>query len=815
MNYSIRELSQIWQVPHRSGEQDAKLVVNHICYDTRMVLRARDSLFIALSGKRADGHDYLQEAYDIGIRVFLIDDSSRVTTMEDWAEEVVIFLVKETLAALQKLAQHQRARHGLTVVGITGSNGKTIVKEWLGSLLTSKYQVCKSPQSFNSQLGVALSVLQISEADDIGLLEAGISQPGEMAKLQQMIQPQLGILTNIGDAHDAGFESRRQKLQEKLMLFGPETKVIYCRDHEIIHQEISIGLRPNVSWSLIDQEADYRFSVRGKDLNLSLKDQSYRFELSAGDQMTLENACHAIVTAIELGLEPADLQDSTRLLRPLRWRTSIHQGPRGNVLINDSYNHDITGLEQALSVLKAHGSHRNKVAIIAAPSQSHDAKHDVLIELLESAALDELIIVSPDPDLINRLSASSVRFVALSDIEPTRKYILQAAWSHTAILFKGPRALGLERLATALENQSHRTRLHIDLAAVTHNLRLITHNLPASTKILCMVKAASYGTGDELVRHLATLGVDMLGVAFIDEAVNIRQAGIDLPILVMHSDVTQLALAMKYQLELQINGISQLQDCCDHPLADGLRIQININTGMNRLGLNPNQIDEALEIISKSRCELKGVMSHLATADSDAHETQTLEQLALFSELKDHFAERQQEQIDYHVLNSHGTLKYPRHAHDMVRIGIAMYGVGIPETHEWRAAHELRAQVVDIRSVPAGQGIGYGHSYVASQNIKVATISCGYADGLPRILSGRAFSFVHPSGKLPLIGKICMDFCMVDATAIPELSLGDEVVIFGPSNPLSDLCLKAETIPYEILAQIPQRVQRIYHYDSK
>ncbi len=817
MRLSIDQLSSVWGPP-RSLAHSPSRVYRRICYDTRRVIHPSRAIFVALSGKYHNGHDYIDLAVEQGIQVFLLSDTSKADNLSG----NTVYLVPDVLRALQDLARTHRSLHHIPTIGITGSNGKTIIKDWLTQLLAPHYHLCSSPGSYNSQLGVALSVLEIEPEHELGIFEAGISMPGEMQRLARVIDPQITILSNIGDAHDAGFSSRNEKLSEKMLLAASGTLLVYCGDHEVIHRAaVARDDLQTHCWTLTGQaDADVSFQLVDTSLIMTYQGERYEYPLTMLDDASVENLCHCL--ALICVHNPALLQDQLPIsaLRRVDNRLQIHSLPGESVIIDDSYNNDLAGLESALSVLQAHSSQRDKIVVISRPQQQQNDTQLVpsLLQLINYTQPQVLLTLGL-PELASALGdRSDLEHHDFDQVDSLQQHLLRLDMRHCAILIKGSRDLTLEKLVQRLQYAVHRTHLRIDLAAISHNLGIVSSYLDPSTRLMAVIKASAYGSGPQIAQHLSHMQVDRFAVAYIGEAVELRQAGITRPIMVMYTEASQYHIAANEQLDLQINNIAELRELCRYAdqthLQRSLYIHLHINTGMNRLGLSPSDCPQAIELLRQTAdVKLAGVMTHLAAAGSPEHDEFTESQVDQCLEAADLLRVGLGRSPLIHVLNSEGILRHSELQQDMVRAGLVLYGYG--NHPQLISAHSLRSQIVHLQDLYPGDTVSYDRSYVIDKPSKIATVCCGYADGLPRALDSSQHHLLLHDTPVRIVGKICMDFCMIDVTQVSDVSLGDEVTIFGAQNPLTSLASACQTIPYEILSKISTRVKRIYHYDSQ
>jgi Alr-MurF fusion protein len=794
--------------------------IGHLLTDTRKLLVSQYAIFIALSGPRHNGHAYIEEAYRQGVRQFLVSTPLSLEKLPG----ANILLVPNTLSALQAIAAWQRSQFNLQVIGITGSNGKTIVKEWLHTLLNKHFAITKNPKSYNSQVGVALSVWQLKATDTLGIFEAGISQIGEMEKLEQIIQPTIGLFTNIGTAHSGGFDSLQEKIREKAKLFKNSECIVYCGDHTSIKEELH-RLHPdkkNFTWGksegnhlVVKEVLKSHSSAR---IKLALKGQSLAFQVPFSDEASLENILHVISIGLFLGLQEEEIQSRLLLVRPLAMRLELKQALHHSYLIDDTYSNDLAGLRVAIEFLLQQDQREKITLILSDFPQSglppERLKHEIL-QLITHNRIKRLIGVGP------QLAAMGDFPVPESLFFPTTESLLSSlpkiTFEKELILVKGARVFEFERIVRQLEKKAHGTALEINLNALTHNLNYFRGKVGPEVKIMAMVKAFAYGSGSfEVANLLQFHRVDYLGVAYTDEGVSLRENGIHLPIMVMNPSSDGFDKMLRYHLEPEIYSLSILRDYLEALGEETGHIHLKIDTGMHRLGFDSTQISPLIELLqqTKSKILVKSIFSHLAGADDTQHNEFSSRQATAFLQMSQKIADALGYVPMRHLVNSAGIMRFPEYHFEMVRLGIGLYGVEASgmEKGALQPVGTLKTVVSQVRHVPAGETIGYGRMGKAPKESIIATIAIGYGDGYSRAFS-RGVGEVLINGHLaPVIGNVCMDMTMVDATNIP-VQEGDEVIVFGEGLPIDQLAEKIHTIPYEILAGISERVKRVYYFD--
>jgi alanine racemase len=797
-------------------------LIHFIAIDSRNILQPETTLFVALKGAKFDGHQFIPVVAEEGVRCFLVDKDYVVEEKD--RSGLVLIGVKNPLEALQSIATYQRNLFDGPLVGITGSNGKTIVKEWLGQILGQKYAVAKSPKSYNSQVGVPLSVFGISPYHQVAVLEAGISKPDEMERLAKMLQPNLGIFTNIGTAHEEGFASMAQKLAEKAKLFENCHLIVYRKEHVLIHQYLK-GHFPEerlVAWSDYPG-ADYTFSVkkeqeRSKILLMKPDLSVFTFSVPFTDEASLENVRHAIAAALVLEMEPAKIQEGLDHLKAVDMRLTLKPGANESLIIDDTYNNDLAGLRLAMDFLAAQRPKKRKILIISDLLQIGDIEevYREVGDLIQYHGIDKVIAVGQEIQILkNELEAKAEFYV---DTESLLKNLQTNDFENDLILVTGARKFGFEAIVNKLQQRIHGTTLEINLNALTHNYNFYKTKLLPHTKVMVMVKAFAYGGGAaEIANHLQQLKADYLAVAYTDEGVALREEGINLPIMVLNPVQESFFLLEKYRLEPVVYSLSFYQQIGRYCKNQSCRMNIHLDmdTGMHRLGFEAKHLTGLLEITSEyPQLSISSVYTHLAGADEEVHQDYSLHQLELFVMMY----ERLTEKLGYfplrHALNSAGIIKFPEYQMEMVRLGIGLYGVEVSGKHDaqLKSISTLKTTISQIKSLSAGDTVGYGRKGIMHSDGQIATIAIGYADGYDRRFSnGRGFVLIHGQ-KAPVIGNVCMDMTMIDITGM-DAKEGDEVIIYGPGISLKELANRIGTIPYELLTNISSRVKRVYYLD--
>ncbi len=782
---------------------DAAAPIGPLLLDSRQIATPQTSLFFAIQGQRHDGHQFVEAAYRAGVRHFMVSQPVEVQHLP----EANVLKVADTLAALQALAAHRRAQFTCPVIGITGSNGKTCVKEWLFQLLGRDFRAARSPRSYNSQVGVPLSVWGMDAGHDLGIFEAGISQTGEMEKVAVIIRPTIGIFTNIGPAHQAGFPSEAVKIAEKMRLFDHAHTLIYCTEHRGI------------------AEAAERWAAEkpGRTLSEWSVSTARQFQIPFSDEASFENAGHCWQAARLLGLPEARLRRRMRHLAPLDMRLALKAGINRCTLIDDAYSNDLASLRIALQFAAQQARGQRIVLILSDMLQMDDAAggdqpYREIADLLRQKSVSRLVAVGTRAATVCRFLPPDFAAHTFPNTEALLQHLQNLDFHDEVILLKGARAFAFERVARRLEQKAHQTVLEINLSALVHNLNVHTRLLQPGTKVLAMIKAAAYGSGSaEVAKLLEFHRVDYLGVAYADEGAELREAGIALPIMVLNPEPASFDTIYRRQLEPEVYSIAQLDALLAFVGAQKkLSIHLKLDTGMHRLGFEAADLQALTErLLRAPNLRVQSIFSHLAASDNPAHDAFTHQQASRFTELYAQIAGALGYQPLRHLVNTNGIGRFPEYHFDMARVGIGLYGVGAArEAAGLRPVHTLKATVSQVKTVPPGETVGYNrNSGTMATAARVATISIGYADGLLRLAGNGRYRVLVRGQAVPTLGNICMDMTMIDVSHLPEVAAGDEVVIFGENWPVERLAECLQTIPYEVLTHVTERVKRIYYQE--
>lgn len=799
------------------GEENRE--VSSIGIDSRNMLPLPGSMFVALKGERHDGHQYIEQLYQQGIRVFLV---SNLPETEHYPG-AGFCLVTDTLKGLQELAAAKRKAFTGTVATIAGSNGKTIVKEWIYQLLAPSFSVHRSPKSYNSQVGVPLSVWMLEDKHQIGLIEAGISLRGEMEKLEKIISPDIGIFTNLGTAHQENFESAEEKLVEKLSLFKNCKQIIYRSNTGKGQLDPGPFLESfsaeKICWSL-DGHAPFNYvstgiEVEGRRMKAHTPDGEFTFLLPFSDEASIENALHALTFALVIGLPKNLAAERIGQLEPVSMRMEILQGINGCVLINDSYNSDTAGLSAALDMLNQQKHNNERVLILSDLFQSgmeEEALYKEISFLAAQKGVSSIIGIGPAMMRQRKLFPAGSMF--FSGTEEFLKRLDRTRFREQSVLIKGSRKFGFERITSELQLKTHQTLLEIDLDAMVSNLNLFRSKLGEDVKTMVMVKALSYGSGNvEIANMLQYQQVDYLAVAFIDEGIELRKSGIRLPIMVLNPDPSGYGQMIDFNLEPEIynlRGLESLARILNYREIKYYPVHIKLDSGMHRLGFQKDEIIKLIPLLKQQQFRIASVFSHLAASEDPQQDDFSREQFRRFEHVSGLLEKGLGTSFDRHILNSAGIERFPDKQYQMVRLGIGLHGIGT--NMALVPAGSYRSSISQINRVKKGETIGYSRAGKAEADLLVATIPVGYADGMDRRL-GQGTGRVWIKGALvQTIGHICMDMCMIDVSGM-NVAEGDEVELFGKNLPVQDVARMAGTIPYEILTSVPERVKRVYLQD--
>lgn len=815
--YSIKEVKQIINA---HGPIIREATVSVLLTDSRRVINAAEALFFALSGRR-DGHDFIPEAYNAGVRSFVVthEPTERYSGSN-------FLVVDNVLQALQALAAYHRSQFDLQVIGITGSNGKTIIKEWLYQLMSPDKNIVRNPKSYNSQVGVPLSIWQINKDHDLGIFEAGISTVDEMEDLEKMIKPQIGVFTHIGSAHDEGFKNRREKVLEKLKLFKDSELLIYNYD-QLLDYKKDITTPKQFTWSQKFKGADlYVFSetIIAKKYYLRAKYQGKEIEclIPFLDQASVENAIVCWATMLAMGYDAVEVDRRIEHLTAVSMRLELKTGINDCTIIDDSYNSDIQSLEIALDYLSQQNQHQTKTLILSDIYQSglaQDQLYKQVADMVKTKKIDKMIGVG------EAISAHQEYFDILKkhfypDTSALLKDLSNLEFSGETILIKGSRTFEFERISKALSQKAHETLMEINLNAMIDNLNFYRSKLLPGVRVMVMVKAFSYGSGTfEIANVLQYAKVDYLAVAYIDEGVALRESGIKLPIMVLNPEPSAFDKMVDNNLEPEIYSFTLLdefvkfayqQELIDYP------VHLKIDTGMHRLGFENYEIDTLCDFLEELKyIKIKSVFSHLAASGEPEHDSFTLTQMKRFEKAYLQIEQALGYKFIRHIANTSAIIRWPMAQYDMVRLGIGLYGIdsAVPDhLNGLQTVATLKTSVSQVKKIPNGETVGYSRLGKLNKDGKIATVRIGYADGYIRAFGNGVGKMMIKGVSAPTVGNIAMDMCMIDVSDI-DVKEGDEVIIFNDRQGIEAMAKQINTIPYEILTNISQRVKRVYFYE--
>ena len=821
MRISIENVTKILNA-NRVGTYPAE--IDWILTDSRSLCFAEDTLFFALKTKRNDGHKYIPDLYERGVRNFVVSDLPQ--NLDDYVDTNFLQL-PNPLKGLQRLAEKYRSQFEVPVVGITGSNGKTIVKEWLYQLLSPEKIITRSPRSYNSQIGVPLSVWLLNETTELGIFEAGISEMGEMEALQSIIRPTVGILTNIGGAHQENFYSVPDKCMEKLTLFKECDVVVYDGDNELISACVSKSLfgAREIAWSRKDNERPlYIASIEKGDSSTTVR---YRYlgmpneyTIPFIDDASIENSLHCLAVCLYMMLPAEKITERMAHLEPIAMRLEVKEGKNGCVLINDSYNSDLASLDIALDFMsrRSEDKGRKRTLILSdllETGQTPKLLYRQVADLVQNRGIDKIIGVGEE------IRSAASRFDMEKYFFRTTEELLASdligQLKNEVVLVKGSRSFHFDDISDRLELKVHETILEINLNALVNNLNHYRSYLKPDTKMVCMVKASAYGAGSyEIAKTLQDHRVDYLAVAVADEGSDLRKAGITSSIIIMNPELTAFKTMFDYKLEPEVYSFHLLNELIKAAEKEGVTnfpIHIKLDTGMHRLGFAPQDIPELIARLKRQTSVIpRSVFSHLVGSDSAQFDAFTRRQIETFEKASEELQEAFPHKILRHICNTAGIERYQGAQFDMVRLGLGLYGVNPFTNRMLHNVSTLKTTILQIRDVPQEDSVGYSRKGRLSRDSRIAAIPIGYADGLNRRLgNGRAYCLVNGQ-KAAYVGNICMDVCMIDVTDI-DCKEGDKVIIFGDDLPVTVLADVLDTIPYEILTSVSNRVKRIYFQD--
>ena len=820
MSINLKSLISVFNAEWIGSESD--IFVDHISIDSRSLQNGSKTLFITLSGVNNDAHLYISELIEKGVQNFVVQ-----YIPENVKGKANFFVVKNTRKALQELAGYHRDLFDFPIIGLTGSNGKTIVKEWLNFLLSPDYNIIRSPKSYNSQVGVPLSVIAINEKHNLGIFEAGISTVNEMVNLEKIIKPNIGVLTSIGSAHDEGFENLNHKIKEKLLFFKKSAVIIYQKN-ELVDQclldfsvKYPLENRTLFSWSFTDASADVFILKKetksdSTTIKYQYKEEIFNLEIPFSDSASIENTISCLLVLLYFNYDFEVIQNRVQLLYPVEMRLEVKNGINNCSLIDDSYSSDFQSLKIALDFLESQKKNASKTVILSDIFQSgfsNEELYSKVAQLISDNKINRIIGVGAT------ISSFAAKFPNSTMFQNTAEFIDAVEdlnFNNETILIKGARSFQFEEIVSLLEEKTHETVLEINLDAINHNLNYFKSKLADDVKIMVMVKAFGYGNGGlEIAKLLEHNKVNYLGVAFADEGISLKNGGIKLPIMVLNPESTSFPSIIQYKLEPEIYSIKGLNAFLkiarDKNLKD-FPIHIKLDTGMHRLGFEDDTIDELIATLKgNSTVRVQSILSHLATSDDLNHYDFVISQINLFEKLSSKLMMELNIKPIRHILNTSGISNFPDAQYNMVRLGIGLYGVSNDplEQKYLENVGTLKSIISQVRTIPVGDSVGYGRRFMAEKETKIATIPIGYADGISRLWGNQVGFVTIKNQKAYIVGSVCMDMLMVDVSHI-DCKEGDSVIIFGESPTVIEMADALKTIPYEIMTSISQRVKRVF-----
>lgn len=800
-------------------KETVEKVIRKLVIDSRTVTDPDGSLFFALKGKR-DGHEYLADAYVNGIRSFVISDEKYIDQLDQYGDATILH-VPDVLQALQKLAAYNRAQYDLKVIGITGSNGKTIVKEWLYQLLAADFNIIRSPKSFNSQIGVPLSVWEIEEGHTLGIFEAGISKINEMDALLEIIRPNIGILTNLGEAHAEGFNSQSEKLHEKLKLFKDTELFIYAPEYTDGIPEDSLPGKTRFTWST-KEKADLQVYlieiVEGYSyISAIYNGVGIACTIPFSDKASVENGIICWATLLALGYTPKQADERLEKLTRVSMRLELKNGINQCSVIDDSYSADISSLAIALDFLNIQNQHPKRTLILSdlyETGKTNKLLYKEIAALLKQKNVDRLIGVGP-----NIMAAATLFPMETTFFESTQGFIESFPalhFSNETILIKGARKYEFERISKLIEQKVHDTVMEVDLNALAGNLQFYRAKLQPGVKVMAMVKAFSYGSGSfEIANLLQYHKVDYLAVAYTDEGIALRKAGIKMPIMVMSPEPSAFDAIVRYKLEPELYNLEILKSFVNFVKELEYPVHLKIDTGMHRLGFEEADLPELLNTLKGTdKIKVASVFSHLVGSEEGTHDDFTKQQIARFKKVLEVIGNALDYNIIRHISNTSAISRHPDAQLDMVRIGIGLYGfdAGLKNNKGLQTVAVLKTTITQLKHINANETVGYGRRGLLPGDGTIATVKIGYADGYNRAFGNGVGKMLIKGKLVPTVGVICMDMCMLDVTGL-DVKTGDEVIVFNDKLTIAMLAKQIGTIPYEILTNVSQRVKRVYFYE--
>ncbi|WP_265426723.1 bifunctional UDP-N-acetylmuramoyl-tripeptide:D-alanyl-D-alanine ligase/alanine racemase [Chryseobacterium sp. YIM B08800] len=815
MNYTIHQIADI---TNSKIIGNGELIIKNIAFDSRIIYSTKNTAFIAINTSKNSGEKFIESAIDRGINVIISEHHY------SQFENITWIIVENSVEFLQKLAKFHFENSQIKSIGITGSNGKTILKEWLYQCLWNEFPTVKSPKSFNSQIGLPLSLLQINDSHKLGIFEVGISKPNEMKKLENIFQPQIGLLTHIGTAHLANFESEEDLIDEKIQLFKDSEVIIYNGDNTLVDKKLNdlYSSKKLISYGLSDANQVYFKNNTSKDEQFVVHyfGEEISFPVHQRDEATLTNVLALITVLKELGIENQNIVEKINALKAVEMRLEAIEGQKNNIVINDSFNLDLDSLKTALQFLNEYKKPKKSLVltdIVGVNSNSKELYEEVS-ELVNEQKFDSVFLIGDEISKFSDLfKAKTHTFINTQELFDS-KHLTEI--ENQIILLKGARKFEIEKVKDLLELRKHDTVLEINLNALLHNINYHKSLLKPTTKMMAMVKANAYGLGSyEISEFLQHHHIDYLGVAFVDEGVELRKKGITVPIVVMNPEQHSYDTVIQYNLEPEIYSFRVLELFYEAIQKSGYDknypIHIKLETGMHRLGFKEFELDHLSQILNKTNLKVQSIFSHLSSSDMPTEKEFTLKQLETFEKNSSYLIEKLGYTPIRHILNSSGITNYTNHQYDMVRIGIGMLGES-PNSEiqkQLQSVVSFKTVISQISLVENGESVGYSRRFKPNQATKIATIPVGYADGIPRLIGNQIGNVGVNKTLAPIVGSICMDMMMINVDHIPNVKEGDTVTVFNAKPSLKEFAEYCKTITYEVLTSISPRVKRIYVKD--
>lgn len=814
MNYTVHQIAEI---THAKIIGDENLVIKNIAFDSRIIYSTKNTAFIAINTQKNSGEKFIESAIDRGITVIISEHYL------PQFENITWIIVNNSVEFLQNLARHHFEQSHLKSIGISGSNGKTILKEWLYQCLWNEFSTVKSPKSFNSQIGLPLSLLQINDSHQLGIFEVGISKPHEMEKLEKIFHPQIGLLTHIGTAHLANFNSEEELIDEKIKLFENSEVIIFNGDNSLVESKINkiYSSKKLISYGFKETNQVYFKNVpKGENFIVKYFDEEICFPVNQRDEATLTNALALVTVLKELGIENQKIVEKINALKAVEMRLEAIEGVKNNIIINDSFNLDLDSLKTALQFLNEYNKPKKSLVLTDILDVNSDSKalYEEVSDLVNEQKFDSVFLIGQEISNFSELfKAKTFTFINTQELIESKDL---TDLENQLILLKGARKFEIERLKDILQLRKHDTVLEINLNAILHNINYHKSLLNPTTKMMAMVKANSYGLGSyEISEFLQHHHIDYLGVAFVDEGVELRKKGITVPIIVMNPEQHSYETVVEYNLEPEIYSFRILDLFYQAVQKSGYDkkypIHIKLETGMHRLGFKDFELDELSENLAKKNLKVQSIFSHLSSSDMPTEKQFTLHQLKTFEENSNHLIEKLGYTPIRHILNSSGIINYTHHQYDMVRIGIGMLGESQNSEiqKQLRSVVSFKTVISQISYVEEGESIGYSRRFKTEHTTKIATIPVGYADGIPRLIGNQVGKVGIHKTLAPIVGSICMDMMMINIDHIPNVKEGDTVTVFNAKPSLKEFAKYCNTITYEVLTSISPRVKRIYVKD--